>query len=547
MVVVTIKGDGVMSIFKNGNILTLEKEVIAEAFIVRGGYFFAVGSNDEMSNLAEAQEEVIDLMNKTVVPGFCDGHMHFLNYATTKDRVDISRVKSIEGLIAKTKVYIKEKNIAKNEWIISRGWNDNYFEEKRLITRYDLDKISNEHPIIFTRVCGHVATVNSKALEILKITKHTENPAGGIIDKVNGEPTGVLRENALNIALNYFPIMKKEEIKGVLNEAFKDAVKVGLTTIHTDDLGQAASLENLLAAYRELEMENSLPLRVTLQVFSPTVESIKLATSLGLKTGVGSDLLKVGPIKIYQDGSLGGRTAAMEEEYSDTPTKGVIIYSQKQLNELTLEAHKAGFQIAIHCIGDRAMNMILNSYENLQEECGEGDYRHTLIHCQFTDDSILEKFKKLKVVANVQPSFVMTDYPIVEKAVGRARSEKSYAWKDILKGGIPLAFSSDAPIESFNPILGIYAAVTRKDLQGSPKGGWHKDQSLTVWEALRAFTQGTSYMNFEENIKGSISKGKLGDFIVLSEDITKCETDNIKNIKVLETYMGGKKVYSINN
>lgn len=532
-----------MAIFKNGNVITLEEKGTAQAFIVRQGKFLAVGSNDEMENLVEDSEEIIDLKHKTVVPGFCDGHMHFLNYATTKDRVDITRAKSIKELITITQNYIKEKDIVNEEWIISRGWNDNHFEEKRLPSRYDLDKISKNHPIIFTRVCGHIAIVNSKALEVLKITKHSEDPEGGIIDKVNGELTGILRENALNLALSYFPIMEKEEIKRILKGAFKDALKVGLTTIHTDDLGQAASLENLLAAYRELEMEDSLPIRVTLQVFSPTLDSIKLATSLELKTGIGSELLKIGPIKIYQDGSLGGRTAAMEEAYLDTPSRGVSIYSQKQLNDLTLEAHKAGFQIAIHGIGDRAINMILNSYENIQSECGEGDYRHTLIHCQFTDDNILEKFKKLKIVANVQPSFVMTDYPIVEKAVGKARCEKSYVWKDIIKCNIPMVFSSDAPIESFNPIWGIYAAVTRTDLKGGPEGGWHKEQQLTVLEALKAFTLGGSYMNFEEGIKGSISKGKLGDFVVLSEDITKCEKDNIKNIKVLSTYVGGKRVY----
>ena len=536
-----------MSLFNNGNVLTLEEQGTAEAFIIRQGRFFAVGSNDEMSNLAEVKEEVIDLKHKTVVPGFCDGHMHFLNYATTKDRINISMVKSIEELISKTKDYIKEKNIANDEWVISGGWNDNCFAERRFLTRYDLDKISNEHPIIFTRVCGHIAAVNSKALEILNITKYTESPVGGIIDKSSGEPTGILRENALNLALNYFPIMKKEEIKRVLTESFKDAVKVGLTTIHTDDLGQASSLTNLLSAYRELEMENSLPIRVTLQIHSPTVDSIKFATSLGLRTGIGSDLLKIGPIKIYQDGSLGGRTAAMEESYFDTSSRGVIIYSQNQLNELTLDAHKAGFQIAIHGIGDRAMNMILKSYENIQYVCGEGDYRHTLIHCQFTNDKILEKFNKLKIVANVQPSFVMTDYPIVEKAVGTVRSEKSYAWREIINHSIPLAFSSDAPIESFNPIWGIYAAVTRKDIQGDPKGGWHNNQQLTVYEALKAFTIGSSYMNFEENIKGSILKGKLGDFVVLSEDITNYEKNNIKNIKVLKTYVGGKEVYCINS
>lgn len=535
-----------MPIFINGNIVTLENEEKAEAFCIRDGFFTAVGSNTQISALAYENEEIIDLKGKTVVPGFCDGHMHFLNYALTKDRVDLSSTKSIEELIIKTQAYIKERNIPKGEWIISRGWNDNHLEEKRPLTRWDLDKISSEHPIFFTRVCGHIGTVNSKALALLNITGSTPNPEGGIIDKENGEPTGILRENALNLASNHFPPMKKEEMKRILSAAFKDALKVGLTTLHTDDVSHAGSLQNLLEAYKELEGENTLPIRITLQIYSPTIEDIKKATELGIKTGTGSHLLKVGPVKLYQDGSLGGRTAAMEEAYCDIQSNGVIIYPQKELDTLTLEAHKSGFQIAIHGIGDRAINMILNSYENMYNHCGKGDYRPTLIHCQFTNDHILKRFKDLEVIANVQPSFVMTDYPIVEKAVGKIRSEKSYAWKDIKNNHIPVAFSSDAPIESFNPLLGIYAAVTRKDLQGNPIMGWHKEQQLTVYEALLAFTQGTCYMNFEENLKGSIAPNKLADFVVLSEDITTCEKDYIKNIKVLETYVGGKKMFNTN-
>lgn len=530
-----------MTIFKNGNIITLEQQCKAEAFCVREDKFYAVGSNEVICTLALENEEIIDLKGKTVVPGFCDGHMHFLNYAITKDRVDLTNVYSINDLINKTKDFIKERNISKGEWILSMGWNDNHFEERRPLTRYDLDKISTEHPIFFTRVCGHIGTANSKALELLNITNNTFNPEGGIIDKVNNEPTGILRENALNLVSNYFPPMKKGEIKRLLKAAFNDALKVGLTTIHTDDVGHAGSIETLIEAYRELEAEGSLPLRVTLQLYSPNIASIKKASALGLKTGIGSSFLKVGPIKLYQDGSLGGRTAAMEENYCDVASKGVSIYSQEELDELTLEAHAAGFQIAIHGIGDRAMNTILNSYENINNQYGRGDYRHTLIHCQFTNDNILERFNSLNIVANVQPSFVMTDFPIVEKAVGKARSEKSYVWKDMLNNNIPLAFSSDAPIEAFNPLFGIYAAVTRKNLKGAPDEGWHKEQQLTALEALKAFTLGTCYMNFEENFKGSIAPNKLADFVLLSGDILNCSKDNIKKIKVLETYVGGRK------
>lgn len=533
-----------MTIYKNCNVASLGTIVSDIAFCVRDGRFFDIGDMDKISLIALPQEEVIDLQGHTVVPGFIDSHMHFLNYAVTKDQVAIAGSPSIEEIIKVTQRYIKERNIPENSWILSRGWNDNHFIEQRLPSRYDLDLISTKHPIFFARVCGHIGVMNSKALELLTIDGNTPDPVGGLIDKHQGEPTGVIRENALNIVFDALPKMSKEEIKRVLIAAFEDALKVGLTTIHTDDLGQAGSLETLLEAYKELEAENALPLRFSLQLHLPSVDKIKHASSLGLKSCVGSDTLKIAALKLYQDGSLGGRTALMEEKYEDKDTHGVAIYTQEQLDELVLTAHSHGFQIAIHAIGDKAMKMILNSYRKLPHEKNT-DMRNMIIHCQFTNKELLEEFKKLKVIANVQPSFVMTDYPIVDKAVGLKRSIESYAWRDLLSMDIPVAFSSDAPIESFNPLWGIYAAVTRKDLHGNPEGGWHKDQKLTIAEALNAFTLGSAFMNFEEDTKGSISKGKLADFVVLSENIFSNSEDKIKDVKVLATYVGGIKKYSL--
>lgn len=532
-----------MTIFINGNVITLDKNKKAEAFKIENGIFSAVGSNAEIKKLAACDEEIIDLNGKTVVPGFNDAHMHFLNYAITKDNVDLLNIPSIDEMITRTKEYITERNIPEGKWIVSRGWNDNLFAEKRLPTRYDLDKISTSHPIFFSRVCGHIGIANSKALELINITSKTSNPQGGIIDKLKNVPTGILRENALDLIFNTLPPLDKNEIKRLLKNAFKDALKVGLTTIQTDDLGHSRSLINSIEAYKELETENFLPLRIILQTFLPNEESLNEALSLGIKTGIGTDRFKIGPLKLYEDGSLGGRTAAMKEPYCDEDSTGVLIFEQDALNKHTMLAHKSGFQIAIHAIGDNAAEHVLNSYENIINNCKKDNLRLTIIHCQFTNNHILDRFKKLGVIANVQPSFVMTDYPIVEKAVGKTRAEKSYAWKDMLNKGINTTFSSDAPIESFNPIEGIYAAVTRKDLKGNPELGWNNDQCLSVEEALKCFTLGSAYANFEENIKGSISKGKLADFVVLSEDILEIEKDKINDITVLETYVGGKKEY----
>jgi predicted amidohydrolase YtcJ len=532
-----------MSIFKNGKIITLDSSKIAEAFRISHGKFEAVGTNEEIMALAEADEEVVDLNGDTVVPGFNDSHMHFLNYAVFKSRVELINVNSISEMISKTKKYIEDNKIPSGQWVISRGWNHNHFAEGRLPRKEDLDAISTDHPIFFSRVCGHIGVANSKALEICNINSLTRVPQGGVMDIKENFPTGILRENAMNLIFDNIPPMDKEAIKTAIKGAFKDALSCGLTTIHTEDLGTAGSLKELIDAYIELDGQNLLPLRFTLQLNLNSLDLIEDAQKLNLKSQAYSHMLNIGLLKLYQDGSLGGRTAAMEEAYVDTATDGVTIYTQDALDSIVLRAHESGFQIAIHAIGDRAMNMILDSYERLKNNYPDEDLRPIIIHCQFTNREILNRFKTLGVVANVQPSFIMTDWPIVEKAVGKNRALESYNWKSMLDLGVNVSFSSDAPIESFNPLHGIYAAVTRKDLSGTPEEGFNKDQSLSVEEALKAYTIGSAFMSFEEDIKGTISKGKFADFVVLSHDILTIEEDKIKDITVVNTYVGGKKVF----
>jgi predicted amidohydrolase YtcJ len=532
-----------MTTFINGNIITLDKDKICQAFFIQNGVFEAVGTNEEVLNLTKPQDTVVNLKGHTVVPGFNDAHMHFLNYAIQKQNVNLLNVPSIEELIRVTKNHIKSHSIKDGEWILSRGWNHNLFSENRLPNRYDLDKISTKHPIYFARICGHIGVLNSKAIELLNINSHTENPCGGIIDMENGIPTGILRENALNLVSKFLPKISKDQIKTLLKSSFMDALKVGITTIQTEDLTHCGSLENLLAAYRELENEETLPIRFILQLNLPDAQSVSEAVNLHLKSNLGSNMLKIGPAKLFQDGSLGGRTAAMKDKYCDADTSGVLIYDQASLDSITSLLHNSGFQITIHAIGDKAAETVLTSYEKIISSSENKDLRLTVVHLQFTSGDLLRKIKELNIVANVQPSFVMSDYPIVEKAVGENRADKSYVWKDMLNLNISVAFSSDAPIESFNPIEGIYAAVNRKDLMGYPKDGFKSTQNLTVIEALKAYTLGPAFMSFEENIKGSISVGKLADFVVLSDDILHTEKLNIKDINVLETYVGGIKMY----
>lgn len=537
-----------MTIFINGNVITLDdKNKKATSFIIENEVFKAVGSNEEILSLAKKDDIIINLKGKTVVPGFNDAHMHFLNYGITKNAVNITNISSIDKMINESKKYISDRNIPEGEWIVSRGWNDNLFEENRLPSRYDLDKISTVHPIYFSRICGHLGVTNSLALKLMNIDENTPNPSGGVIDKENGVPTGILRENALNCALDAVQPISKTTIKELLKNVFNDALSVGLTSISTEDMWQSGNLVGTIEAYRELEEENNLPIRFVQQVYLKTPEDFEEAKKHGYKTGVGTDKFKIGPVKIYQDGSLGGRTAAMINNYNDIDSTGVLIHPQEELDEIVKKSHDYGFQVCSHAIGDRSMETLLNSYEKVYKSSDNTDLRLCIIHCQFTNKNLLERFKKLNIVANVQPSFVMSDYPIVETAVGKERAYESYAWKSLINKGIHTCFSSDAPIESFNPLESIYAAVTRKDLKGNPIDGWNTHECISVEEALKGYCVEPAYFNFEENIKGTISEGKLADFVILSEDIMSIDKDRIKDIEVLETYVGGVREFEKNH
>ena len=532
-----------MSIFINGKVVTLDDTLkIASAFKVKNGRFSAIGNDDSILEMKEDCEEVVDLGGKTVLPGFNDAHLHFLSYAITKNSVDLTKVTSIDNLIHTVKEFIKERSIKDGEWIVSRGWNENFWDTPTLPSRYDLDKISKTHPIYFSRACGHLGVTNSLALKALNIDNTTPNPDGGIIDRKDGEPTGILRENALNAALEYLQPMSKEKIKTLLSSAFIDALSVGLTSISTEDIWQSGSIENTIEAYEELKNEGLLPIRIVQQMYLPDNKSFETCKRMSLKTGYGDDFFKIGPMKLFQDGSLGGRTAAMEEEYSDTKTKGVSIHNEKSLKELIHKGHDNGFQICAHSIGDRSMRELFDVYDGIYDSTNK-DLRFSIIHCQFTNENLLKRFKNKNILANVQPSFVMTDYPIVEKAVGKERAKTSYAWRSLRSNSIHTVFSSDAPIESFNPFEGIYAAVTRKNLKGSPSEGWNTHECISVEDALKSYTLEPAYSNFEENKKGTISTDKLADFIVISHDILEIPADDIKDITVLETYVNGERKY----
>lgn len=532
----------------NGKIYTLDKNnTKAEAIAIKDNKIEDIGTNEEILKLKCKDTVMVDIEGKMIVPGFIDSHMHLLSYGYTLTKVNLNRARSIDDLIKFGRDFAARENLKNGDWILGRGWNNDYFSDKRFPNRYDLDKISTEFPVCYTRACGHVAIVNTKALEEAGISKNSHQITGGKFDlDENGEPLGIFRENALDLIYSIIPDPDIEKVKTMITTCIDDAVKQGITSIHTDDFEQLPKkdYEKIIKAYMELIEEGKLNARVYEQCLIPQVKKLKEFLDKGYLTGWGNEYFKIGPLKLLSDGSLGARTAYMTEPYTDNNlTIGISIFSQEELDELVMTAHNDGMHVVIHCIGDAAMNMAFNSFKKALIQNPREDHRHGIVHCQITNLDLLEKFRDLNVVAYVQPIFLHYDLHIVEDRIGKERAKYTYNWKRMIEMGVHVVGGSDSPVEKFDILPNMYSAITRKDLNGYPKNGWLPDQRVSVEEALRMFTIEGAYASFEENIKGTLEVGKYADIAVLEKNIYEVEPDEIKDIKVDLTIMDGRIVF----
>lgn len=534
----------------NGKVRTMDKShPAAQAVAVDGGMFVKVGTNEDVLSLRTEGTKVVDLKGKLLLPGFNDSHMHLLNFGNSLKMVNLNDCKSIEDIVEKTRDFIKVRNIKKGTWVQGRGWNHDYFTtEKRFPTRYDLDRISTEYPIALSRACGHICTVNSKALKVMGITKDSPQVEGGRFDlDENGEPLGIFREKALSLVYDTIPQPDINEVKSMLKEASAYANSMGLTSVQTDDFEHVGSnkFNMVIRAYQELENDEGLTLRVYEQCLLSNIGVLRDFLAQGFKTGYGDDYFKLGPLKLLSDGSLGARTAALTKPYSDDPsTSGILVYSQEQIDELVATAHNSGMHVAIHCIGDRSMYMAFDAIEKALRDNPRKDHRHSIVHCQITDETLLNRFKEMGVIAHVQPIFLHYDLHMVEDRIGKERAKKTYAFKTLLDSGVHIGLGTDCPVEALDVMPNIYCAVNRKDLKGYPEGGWLPEEKLSVEEAVYSYTMGGAYASFQEGIKGSITEGKLADMVVLNSDIFEISPEAIKDVKVEMTFVGGKAVYT---
>jgi predicted amidohydrolase YtcJ len=509
----------------HGNIVTMNpSQPLAQAVAARRGVIEEVGSDVKVEKLIGKYTKIIDLHGQAVVPGLIDTHVHMADFGHSLTQVDLRGVTSIREIQQLLLKRVQES--PKGNWILGRGWNQDRLKERRYPSRWDLDSVAPNNPVVFTRVCGHIGVVNTRTLEITGISRDTRVRGGQIdIDLKTGEPTGIVREAAHELILGSQPRPSEEKLSKACVLASKKAIEAGLTGVHW-----LVSTPMEIRVLQRLRRHGKLPLRVYLIV---PIDFLCCLVDVGLTTGFGDASLRLGGVKILTDGSLGARTAALSEPYDDEPsTKGMLVWNRRNLYRTILKAQKNDIQTCIHAIGDRAISTVLSAFEKALKDSNK--MRHRVEHASVLNKQLLKRLKKLGLVVAVQPSFVGSDFWIRNR-LGRTRARWTYPYKTLMESRILVTGGSDCPVETISPLLGIYQAVARKSLP---------QERISVEDALRIYTVNAAYASFEENVKGSIEVGKLADFTVLSQSPLSIKPDKIRDIRVEMTIVGGTIVYS---
>jgi hypothetical protein len=525
----------------HGNVITMDDgRPRAQAVLAIGDRIFRVGSDAEIEGLIDGETEVIDLGGRTLIPGFIDCHAHPIGYGQSLMSVNCGTppLRSIGEMVES----IRESatGSAEGEWIVGNGYDDFKLADRRHPNRWDLDSAAQKNPVIVNRLCGHISVVNTMALRLAGITGDSADPGGGRIDRdlETGEPTGVLRGSARDPIWRIIPPPGFEQLRRAVNLAARDFLARGVTSVSDAGVEDRLSVRAYWAAINE----DGARIRVNLMMSASLLGEL---TKLGFSTGFGDEWLRIGAIKIVADGSSSGRTAAVSEPYLDTPgNTGIMYLSREELDRGVLTAHRAGFQVGVHAIGDRAISAVLDSYEAVLRELPKADHRLRIEHCGICTPSILSRIKRLGVVPVPQPIFLYGEGESYRAGLGEDRVKWAYPLKSFIDGGIVTPMSSDCPatsgVELISPLLGIYVAVTRKTDAGRVLG---PGQRIGIEDALRCYTLNSAYATFEEGAKGSIEPGKLADFAVLSDDPLRVKAEKIKDMSVEMTIVGGRVAY----
>jgi predicted amidohydrolase YtcJ len=523
----------------NAHVVTMrDQQPSAEAIAIQGGRIAWVGSTNEARRLYPKPARTMDLHGSTILPGITDAHTHLINLGESLVRLNLKDIPTEKEIIERVKQRVA--STAPGEWILGWGWDEGKWASN-YPTNQALSGATPNNPVFLVGLHTFAAWANQRALEISNITKDTKDPQNGKIvrDERTGEPTGILLNRAQDLVAKRIPPMTLMQTKRAMQLAARECVRNGLTSVH-----EAKVTPLMVQALQEMVGEGHMPLRV----YAMLDGADKNLVDEWLKHGPAVDphhRFTIRAFKLFADGAVGSRGAALLEPYSDAPqTKGVMTTPETDVYSLTRRALEGGFQVCTHAIGDAANRAALHAYSQAEKEVPDvHDPRLRIEHAQVLAPEDIPRFAKLGVIASMQPTHCTSDMAWAEQRLGPERANYAYAWRSVKDSGAHLPLSSDFPGETLNPFYGIYAAITRQDPRGNPPGGWHPEQRLTLEEALRGYTVEAAYAEFEEKDKGSIEKGKLADLTVISKDITKIPPPEILSIRVLKTFVGGKTVY----
>jgi len=527
----------------NARIWTVDKaRPTAQAVAVLGDRIVAIGSNVDVEVWRGPKTRVIDARGQLLLPGFNDAHVHFVSGGQQLDNVQLNDAASKEEFARR--VGERARIRPKGDWILGGDWDETKWNPATIPSKELIDPLTPETPVFVSRYDGHMVLANSAALRLAGITAQTPDPPGGLIVRdVQGNPTGALKDAAMDLAAKAIPPLSHDQRMHAAKRALAHAASLGVTSIQHMD----PDYEDV-AVYRELLQRGELTARI---YAAPLITDVDDQVKIGIGHAFGSPFLRIGAVKAFADGSLGSRTAYFYEPYldqqkSDQPNRGLLsdeMHPISLMRDRMLKADAAGLQICTHAIGDEGISTILDLYSDVIRADGEADRRIRIEHAQHMAAKDFDRFAQLHVIASVQPYHAIDDGRFAEGRIGHDRASRTYAFRTFRNHGVRLAFGTDWDVAPLDPLLTIYAAVTRATLDGKNPNGWFPEQKLTVAEAVEAYTMGSAFAEFQENEKGSISPGKLADMVLLSQDIFSIEPEEIRNTKVLKTFVGGKMIW----
>ncbi len=513
----------------NGKIYTVDNNfTVQEAMAIRDGKVYALGNSKELSSRFSA-DSTIDLQGQTIYPGFIDAHSHFYGYASDLLKCDVTGTTGYAEILDSL---VKFAATNQFEWILGRGWDQNDWTDNTFPDKTELDRLFPDKPVFLMRIDGHAAICNKTALLLAGINANTHVEGGEVVLK-NGEPTGLLIDNAIQLAENKIPSFSNALNADALVKAQANCFAAGLTSVCDAGLGKDS-----IELIQQLQKDGRIKIRVYAMI-----RDSKATTDYYFKKGpITTERLTVRAVKTYLDGALGSRGALLKKPYSDQPGHfGLLLHPYDALNELADEAMEHGFQLCTHAIGDSGVAAALKIYDNHLHQ--HNDRRWRIEHCQVVDPKDLSEFKKLSIIPSVQPTHATSDMYWAEKRLGQDRIQTAYCYQDLLKKTDRIAFGTDFPVEKIDPLLTFHAAVARKDEKEFPAGGFQSKNKVSRKDALRAMTIWAAYANFENEQKGSLEPGKVADFVILDQDLLSTQEDHLLKTRVVATYVNGELVY----